>query len=169
MEILDVLKVILLLIGFCALLFLTYITTRYIGGKQNKAMRSKNISILETVSLGMDKRIHLIKAGNEYVLIASTSKSIEFLTTINIDESEPEQETIPQEHINLFDFKSLFEKYVNTYKVKKENNDIAPENETAWNITGNSDFKSHLSKLRTIVQKNVLQVNENGVNNTNEK
>lgn len=165
----DVLKVILFLIGFCSLLFLTYVTTRYIGGKQNKAMRGKNISIIETVTLGMDKRIHLIKAGNQYVLVASTSKSIEFLTTVNLDNPVPEQEAISQENGNLFDFKALFEKYVNVYKTKKENNGGNPENITSQDIPEGRDFKSNLGRLRTIVQKNEYQVKTNGDDSTNEK
>lgn len=169
MEGMDALKVILFLTGFCSLLFLTYVTTRYIGGKQNKAMRGKNISVIETVALGMDKRIHLIKAGNQYVLIASTSKTIEFLTTVNLDDSVPEKETILQDNNSLFDFKSLFEKYVNAYRNKKENNSITPADGTNEGMAADRDFKSNLGRLRTIVQKNAYQVKENGVDSTNEK
>lgn len=169
MEGMDVLKVILLLIGFCALLFLTYVTTRYIGGKQNRAMMGKNISIVETVALGMDKRIHLIKAGNQYVLVASTAKCIEFLTTVNLDNPVPEQEVTMQENSNLFDFKALFEKYVSMYKIKKENNSGNPGNATPQDIPESSDFRSNLSRLRTIVQKKEYQVKTNGDDSTNEK
>ena len=164
----DVLKVILLLIGFCSLLFLTYVTTRFIGGKQNKAMKGKNISIIETLSLGMDKRVHLIKAGNQYVLIASTSKTIEFLTVVNLDDSIPEQETLSKENGSLFDFKSLFEKYASAYRTKKRNIYQTQEDESRNDISEGRDFKFHLNRLRTIVQKNEYQVKENGDDGTSE-
>lgn len=154
MEGMDVSKVILLFIGFCSLLFLTYVTTRYIGGKQNRAMKGKNISILETVSLGMDKRLHLIKAGNRYVLIASTSKTIEFLTVVDLDETVPEQETILKGNGGFFDFKSLFEKYEDIYRTKKGNRGGTQEDESLKDMPEGRDFKSNLSRLKTIVQKN---------------
>ena len=52
----SVLKIILMLIGFGAILFLTYVTTRYIARKQIRSMKSRNISVIETVMLGPDKR-----------------------------------------------------------------------------------------------------------------
>lgn len=165
----DVLTVILYLIGFCALLFLTYVTTRYIGGKQSRAMKGKNINILETVSLGMDKRIHLIKAGKQYVLVASTSKTIEFLTVVDLEDPAPEQEMIPKEEGSLFDFKSIFEKYANTYRTKKVNGSMNNEGETPQNIPEGSDFRFNLNRLKTIVQKNECQINKNGDDSTNEK
>ena len=85
-DIKTVLQIILLLIGFTALLFLTYVTTRYIGRKQAKSMQGRNISIIETVMLSPDKRLHLVRAGKSYVLIATTQKSVEFLTNVEIGE-----------------------------------------------------------------------------------
>jgi flagellar biogenesis protein FliO len=64
--------------------------------------------------LGTDKRLHLVKAGNGYVLIATTSKTVEFLTKVELDE-EAAQETVPVENGFQFDFKSMFEKYSGLY------------------------------------------------------
>ena len=170
MEGMDVLKVILLLVGFCLLLFLTYVTTRYIGGKQNKAMRGKNISIVETVSLGMDKRIHLIKAGDQHILIASTAKTVEFLTTVSLDEETAGQETDVYETGNPFDFRVFFEKYADMYKAKKDKtNETAAQNTATRDIPENRDFRSNLGRLRSIVQKSSVHVKENGDDFTNEK
>lgn len=178
----DVLKVVLLLIGFCALLFLTYVTTRYVGGKQNKAMKGRHISVLETVPLGMDKRLHLIKAGNTYVLIASTSKTVEFLTAVNLEDSAPEQvtdtgrmggqqaepATSSGEEESPFGFKSLFDKYISIYKIKKDHTDKIHGEELNADMPGNRDFRANLGKLKKIIQKNEI-VQENGDDNTNEK
>ena len=169
MEVYDVLKVILLLIGFCSLLFLTYVTTRYIGSKQNKAMKSKNISVVETVALGLDKRLHLVKAGKQYIMIATTSKTVEFLTAVTLEESSPEEQIVTQENVGLFDFKSLFEKYMGSYRVKKGKENKSSEYEAQQDISENHDFKSNLGKLRTIVQKKEFQARENGDDFTNEE
>jgi flagellar protein FliO/FliZ len=169
MGVYDVLKVLLLLIGFCSLLFLTYVTTRYIGGRQNKAMKSKNISVVETVALGLDKRLHLVKAGKKYIMIATTSKHVEFLTTVTLEEPSPEEQVVTQENTGLFDFKSLFEKYMGSYRVKKGKENRYSENETQQDISENHDFKSNLGRLKTIVQKKEFQARENGDDFTNEE
>lgn len=168
MDEMDVLRVILSLVGFCALLFLTYVTTRYIGKKQNKAMRSKNISVLETVMLSADKRLHLVKAGSSFVLIATTQKTVEFLTSVNLDE-DMEQESVSEYKDNLFDFKSLFDKYTGLYKAKKEKGSNTTDFEPPQDMAEKNSFKSNLSRLRTIVHKDQYQVKENGDDVTNEK
>jgi len=175
MEPTDVLKVILSLICFFALLFLTYVTTRYIAQKQSKSMKSRNISVVETVMLGADKRLHLVKAGKKYILIATTSKSVVFLSEADIDE-EAGKEVIPEKKEKLFDFKLLLEKYKGNYKnaIEKENNIENKENkENKESISVPQDmayehsFKSNLDKLKKIVRKN--QVKDNGDDVTNEK
>ena len=103
---LGFLEVILYLAGFCSLLFLTYVTTRYIGRKQVRAMKSKSISVLETVMIGTDKRLHLVKAGNSFLLIATTSKSVVFLTAVDLDESG-ENALLEEEKEARFDFKTI--------------------------------------------------------------
>jgi flagellar protein FliO/FliZ len=165
----DVLKVILFLIGFCALLFLTYVTTRYIGGKQNRAMKGKNISIMETVLLGADKRLHLVKAGKQYVLIATTSKTVEFLTAVDLEEPLTDEQAVPQENVTLFDFKALFDKYMGAYKGKREKEPGVNGYNVPPNMEGNRDFRANLGRLRTIVQKKEFQTRENGDDGTNEE
>ena len=168
----EVFKAVLLLIGFGAILFLAYVTAKYVGGRQNKAMRGRNISIVETVSLGMDKRLHLVKAGNQYVLIASTSKTVEFMTAVTLDEAgagQPEEAREAQESLNPFDFKTLFEKYVNTYKTKKEKNLSTGNSAFSREVPENRNFKSNLDRLRTVTQKSRYQAKENGDDFTNEK
>lgn len=172
----DILKIILLLIGFCALLFLTYVTTRYVGGKQNKAMKGRNINVLETVSLGMDKRLHLVKAGSTYVLIATTSKTVEFLTVVALENPVTEPATSPGRMgeqqagpaTSSFDFKSLFDKYTGIYKIKKDHTDQIHSDELMADISGNRDFKSNLGRLKKMIRKNEI-VQEDGDDITNEK
>lgn len=166
MEPMDLLKIILYLVGFCSLLFLTYVTTRYIGQKQNKAMKSKNISLVETVMISTDKRLHLVKAGKEYVLIASTPKSVVFLSKVDIEEAAGQDEAL-EEKEKLFDFKSLFDKYTGIYRnnIHKEKN--TEKADTPQDIEDEHGFRSNLNRLKKIV--NINQVEENGDDNTNEK
>ncbi len=165
----EILKAILLLIGFGAILFLTYVTTRYIGQRQVRTMKSKNISIMETVMLGADKRLHLVKAGSSYVLIASTSKSIEFLTAVEVDESEVQEEA-PVNMDMRFDFKNILEKYSGIYKTKKTDPAISREAEAPSGQQQEAGFRTNLDRLKTIINKNQYnKVKKDGVEVTNDK
>lgn len=159
------LQIILFLLGFGSILFLTYVTTRYIAGKSNKAMKGRNIQIVETVSLGLDKRIHLVKAGNQYILISSTSKNIEFLSNVNIEEAVNKIPEVvgPQ---NKFNFKELFDKYAVAYRSRNEN--LAEKSDAPADETEAGNFKANLGRLKSIIHK-TDQVEKDGDDITNEK
>ena len=162
------LRIALSLIGFFALLFLTRVTTKYIGQKQLKTMKSKNISVVETIILGTDKRLHLVKAGNSYVLIASTSKSVEFLTAVDMDESEINEETAAVTDTR-FDFRAILEKYSGMYRAKKEK-PAMPGNTQAPAEQEEAGFRTNLNRLKTIVNKSRYnEVKKDGVEVTNDK
>jgi flagellar protein FliO/FliZ len=167
-SIMEELKIALYLVGFFALLFLTYVTTKYIGQKQMKTMKSKNISVVETIMLGADKRLHLVRAGNSYVLIASTSKTIEFLTTVDLDENEISEETKDNTDLR-FDFRSILEKYSGIYKAKKQN--TAVPGDTQVNADRQeTGFRTNLNRLKAIVNKDRFsEVKKDGVEVTNDK
>ncbi len=161
-------EVILFLLGFGSILFLSYVTTRYLAGKSVKAMKGKYLNIIETISLGADKRIHLVKTGDKYILVASTAKSIEFLTTLTIDDEEAAAESVTQGGQNVFDFKALFEKYMNSYKTRKS---IAfkPEPDPVSGPPEADKFRFNLEKLKNITQRINTQRDKDGDEITNEK
>ncbi|MGE4282162.1 MAG: flagellar biosynthetic protein FliO [Clostridia bacterium] len=103
-----ILEFLLGLIIFVCLLFLVYVTTRFIGQKASVAMRSAHMKIIETLSLGFDKNIHLIQVGDKYFLIASAGKSIEFLSEVDIEHIK---ESIGEKSRQL-DFYDIFLRYV---------------------------------------------------------
>jgi len=165
------LEVILFLLGFGSILFLTYVTTRYVASRTGRTMRGKYIRIVDTISLGTDKRIHLVKAGEQYVLIATTSKSVEFLTLVDLgdDKAREAEEFEKKESRNVFDFKTIFEKYVNTYKSKRDGTIQQDNDETSTGRADRPDFRSNLGRLRAIMHKSDKQVEKNGDDSTNEK
>ncbi|NLV35165.1 MAG: flagellar biosynthetic protein FliO [Clostridiaceae bacterium] len=161
----SVFQALLYLIGFFALLFLAYVTTRYVGRRQSNAMKSKNINVAETVMLGADKRLHLVKAGKDYLLIATTSKTVNFLSKVDMEESVEEEEAL-LEADNRFEFKSIFEKYADMYRSNKGKNK-KKENSTPQEIEEKSDFKSNLTRLKKVL--NTSRDKENGDDITNEE
>jgi len=163
----DPFQAILFLLGFGSILFLAYVTTRYLAGKTNRALKGKYIQIIETVNLGLDKRIHLVKAGSQYVLLAATSKRIEFLTTVDIGE-EAEKITEDSSPKNVFDFKAMFDKYINAYKSKKNSASLQENEDKSTYTSKESDFRANLGRLKTITHKG-RQVGDNEDESTNEK
>ncbi|MDP4094795.1 MAG: flagellar biosynthetic protein FliO [Bacillota bacterium] len=149
-----ILQTLYIVLAFGAILFLVYITTKYLGGRAKKTMKGQYVNIVETVNLGMDKQIHLVKAGDQFVLIASAGKSITYLTNIKLDSDEIEEAL--DKNSSTFDFKGLFEKYLKNFKNKK-NEKTAPNKENndseLENYAGGDAFKVNLSKLRAITSR----------------
>lgn len=165
----SVLKIILMLIGFGAILFLTYVTTRYIARKQIRSMKSRNISVIETVMLGPDKRLHLVRAGKSHILIASTSKSVEFLTAVELDEAEA-MESSDEEENPRFDFRSVFEKYSGLYRAKNEDKINGEKSTLSEEEQEGPIFRRNLEKLRIILNKSKNNdIDKDGDDVTNDK
>ena len=163
----NVLKWLWVIIALGSIIFMSYVATRYIGSKTGKIMRGKYINIIETVSLGIDKQLHLVRVEEQFVLIASSGKNIEFLTTIKMDKFATDE---PQGNSNVFDFKNIFEKYLQSLKNKKDNKTNAKERSYAVEEPVEGDvFKSNLNKLRAITMKKDRQGEENGDESTYEK
>lgn len=171
----DYLKVILILCGF---LYVTYLTTRFVAKKQSKAYTGKHISVEETVFLGKDRCLHLVRAGKQYLLLSSTAKSVELLTTVDIDNSpQQEKEQEPPQTVQLFDFRTLLEKYTNAQRNKKAKNFARVEEEVNQkDISGGKQhipegklFRYNLDKIKKLTQKTQKQLQKDGDDTTNEK
>ena len=162
MEFIQILGV---LLAFGALLFLVVVTTRYVGSKAGKAMKGKYIDVVEAVSIGIDKQLLVVRAGEQYILVASAGKNIEFLTTINLDEFHADETA---QNGTVFDFKKLFEKYIQAFK--NRGNLKVKEVEEDLELSGEREvFKTNLRRLKEINNKMSKQLNDNGDERTNEK
>ncbi|MDP4179473.1 MAG: flagellar biosynthetic protein FliO [Bacillota bacterium] len=157
----TVFKAFVYLIGFGSILFLTYITTKFIGTKVSKVSKGKHISVIDTVTLGMNKQLYLVKAGNEFILMASSGKNLEFIKEIKLDEADMDENI---QVTNNFDFKALFDKYFQNIKNKKTENQ-----ETTNNPFSTGNFKSNLQRLRGLSSKFGKPAENYGDDNSNEK
>jgi flagellar protein FliO/FliZ len=114
-----------------------YFVTKYIAVKGFKASANKNLKIIETVSLGIDKSLLLVKVGEQYLLLGSTQKNISMLTAI-----DQEKLTIgnTSEVYNNLDDESI-ESYMNNLNNTDEKSSM-------------SSVKQNLNKLKSIVRGN---------------
>ena len=158
-------NLLLFLIVFGAILFIAYVTTKFIGKKSNKIMKGKYIKIIETLSLGFDKQIYLLKTGNQYVLLSYSGKNIQFLTTISMDEIP---EDLDQDNnTELLNFKEIFEKYLSPLNIIKNKKTKHPENKKKQD---SNNFDNNLNKLRGINNKyNIDKMEKEDEQNNEEK
>jgi len=109
-----------LLLVIALVFYLSYVTTRFIGSKAGRVSdysKKRHLQIIETMCLGRDKYLYLMKAGNEYILISSSNKGIEMLGNIDIDvelDAAGETEEDRKGQIRVQEkFKEVFSNYLN--------------------------------------------------------
>lgn len=76
------LQLISALLIFAIVLLLTYFTARWIGGYQKVRMKSKNLQVIESLSVGNNKSICLLKTGTEYLVVAVGKDEIHPLASL---------------------------------------------------------------------------------------
>lgn len=160
-----------MLISFCvfvivfgSILFLAYVTTKFIGNKSGRATKGKHINIVESVSLGLDLKLHLVKIGDEFVVISASGKNVQMLTKVNMNDYSEEEMPSTQ---NSFDFKEIFEKYIQNFK-GKQNGKVDLKSEEGKNSVNDNSFRSNLVKLRNITSNFGKQDITGGDENANE-
>ena len=143
----TVFEAILFIIVVGSILFLAYIAARYIAGKSGKAKKGRYIEIIETISLGADKKLHLVRVDKQFVLIASFGKNVEFLANIPLEGYENIANV--EEKSEAFDFKSFFNKYLEIYRnLKNENFLFRNRTQNASDNNPEGYFKENLNRLR---------------------
>ena len=100
-----------LLFAFGAILLLCYYTTKFIGKKMTNGTRNKNMKIIETLSLGLDRCLYLILVGNKYFLFLSSKKGLELVSEINTEINTGDLVEQDETTANVFDFKRIFDTY----------------------------------------------------------
>jgi len=60
-----------------------YFVTRFIARKGFTASGNKNLKVVESIPLGIDKTLLLVRVGEQYLLLGSTQKNISLLTAID--------------------------------------------------------------------------------------
>ncbi|HHV29879.1 flagellar biosynthetic protein FliO [Acetivibrio mesophilus] len=153
-------------IVFGSVLFLAYVTTKFIGTRTNRIIKGKYVKIIETVNLGFDSKLHLVKAGDEFVLISTSGKNVQVLTKVELDAySADETETGD----NSFKFKEVFGKYIQGFAKNREEIPFSEAESGDKEQSGNSPvFNANLDRLRRITASIASHKAEDGEGNTNE-
>ena len=71
---------------FIFIIFIAYITTKFIGKKSMIFTASKNLKVVDRISLGLDKALYIIRLEDYFYLIAVGKQNIEFIDKLSKDE-----------------------------------------------------------------------------------
>lgn len=112
----SIVQFITLLVVFVFVLFITYITTRYIGGYQKTITANSNFKVIDTYRVSNNKYIQIIQIGSKYLAISVCKDSITTLTELKEEEIQ-----IPDFSNQNDTFSKLLEKIKNGKKQSDEN------------------------------------------------
>lgn len=151
-----IIKYFYVILVFIFVMAILLFTTKYLAYKSKKLLQGNYMHIVESLSLGVNNRLHLIKVDKEFFIISATGKSIEFLARVNIDDYQEEEIKNPISEV--IDFKSVLKKYIGTFNSRNhptaEANPVyeRPSGQNQENVkeTQGADltFRKNLEKLR---------------------
>ncbi len=100
-------QLIKVLLIFVFVLAMTYYVTRWIGGYQKAHSCGKNLKLVETMNLGSNKMISIVRAGSKYLVVAVGKEEMSLLAELSADEVQDltDNETVTQES-----FQEIFNK-----------------------------------------------------------
>ena len=70
------------LIIFIFVLIITYFTTKWIGNYQKVNYQNKNLQVIESIRMGSNKLITLVKAGEIYLVVAVGKDEVTLLAEL---------------------------------------------------------------------------------------
>lgn len=143
-----------LIVVFGSVIFLAYVTTKFVGKNAAQKMKGKNLEVVETLKLTVDKQLYIVRAGDKYIVLSSAGKNIQFVCDINLDEKTLEQEAATTEY-GLGEFKGLLDKYLSTIKPQqsifpKKYTKVGNQNNKKVNQT---NFADNIKKLQDLNYK----------------
>jgi len=128
----SLLKVVYILIVFFIVLGISYYFSRFIGKRASG--KNKFMKLIETLTLGNDRHLHIVKVSNKYYLISSSQKGICLVDKLE-DEAFIEQ-------INNVDIYGDFDSYL----------DSAYDNTNIF--SDQNSIKNHIKKLNKLIKGN---------------
>lgn len=148
------------LVLFGSIIFLAYISTRFIGVRTSKGLKGKHIKIIDSIVLGIDRQIFLIKVGDQLLLVSSSNKTIQFLTLIDNNKIDIDENSIQgldqEQQLGLNAFKNYFDLFKGVIKKKETNNvkeTVSSNNYDNNQVNQNNKFNQNLDKLKGIFSK----------------
>jgi flagellar protein FliO/FliZ len=104
--ILGFFRTIYYLLMIALILAAAYYVTKFLARRSHKQHKTRSLKLIESMSLGVDRNLHIVKAGNQYFLIGSASKNIVLLSELDREMLFSEQQglDIDMETFNIDEY-----------------------------------------------------------------
>ncbi len=137
---------------FGAILYLAYIASRIVGKKTSASMQSRHMQVIEQISLGLDRRLLLIRVGSDYFVFLCGKKEFKQVARVNLDKEEiQEQAEEKSSDSPVFDFRQIFDRVAHNQKNKKEPMIKKPENDEP--VAKKDVLQRNIRKLEQLREK----------------
>ena len=143
------LKMILYIIAFIAVLFGTYFCCRFLASMQTGMQKSRYLSILDRAILSKDNSLQIVKVGERYLLLGITNNAVSVLLELCEDDLKKEGAGVANDKISgTFSekMKSYFKDVITAFRQHK------------LTVNQKTDFGAILKKER---EKSPYQPEEN--------
>jgi flagellar protein FliO/FliZ len=138
---------------FGAILYLAYIAARLVGKKTSASMQSRHMQVIEQISLGLDRRLLLIRVGSEYFVFLCGKKEFRQVARVNLDKEEIlEQAEEKSSDSPVFDFRQIFDRVTRIQREKKEQTTKTQESAEA-SVPKKDVLQRNVRKLEQLREK----------------
>ena len=117
----SVARLLTTLLIFAFVLFVTFWTSKFIAGYQKQRMTTGNMEVVETVRIAPNKYLQIVRAGEQYYMIALGKDTVSLIAQLNPEELQFKDNT--QMPAQYADFKSILEKAKNSRKKQADDNE----------------------------------------------
>ncbi len=117
----SVARLITTLLIFAFVLFITFWTSKFVAGYQKQKMVTGNMEVVETVRIAQNKYLQIVRAGEQYFVIALGKDTVSLIAQLNPDELQlKDAASMPGQYM---DFKAILEKAKNSRKKQADDNE----------------------------------------------
>ena len=109
----------LFILGF--VLFLTYWTSKFVGGYQRQKMITGNMEVIEALRVAPNVCLQIVRVGEQYFVIAIGKDTVSMVGQLSPEELNLKKDT--EVFQPYTDFKSILEKAKNSRKKQESDNE----------------------------------------------
>ncbi len=116
----SIVKLIVSIVIFAFVLFLTYYTTRFVSKIQRNKMVHGNIAIIESQKLSATKDLYIVRIGGEYFALASGKDTVNLIGKVDSSGLILPEENPQTDEKDQSGGSESFEKLLEKFKIKKQ-------------------------------------------------
>ena len=108
-------QILYFILTFAAVIALTIVFTKWIAGSKYRRASAGNLQVVESIAVGQQVYLQLVRVGSKYVIIGVTRSAVSFVCEINEDDVTLPEHKLPGDSVVI----GKFEKYLKAIKEPK--------------------------------------------------